>query len=149
VNIFPNPCICIARGLGVSKKLLSLTFERVNTSLSSAVAAVVAADVVAAAAAAGLMKHAGVINLDNASELNVIGRSDYNDADAGTEVVTSSSDVAFSETPLLPLETISSPLSSLPVPLTLTPAESVQLWMTDSESLRGLRVVCANVFVYL
>ncbi len=149
MNVFPNPRVFIARGLGVSKKLLSLTFERVNTSLSCADAAVVAADAVAAAADAGLMKHAGMINLDNASDLDVIGRSDCNDADAGTEAETSSSGVTVSETPLLPLEKNSSPLSSLSVPLALTPAESVQLWMTDSEALRGLRVVCAIVFVYL
>ncbi len=87
-----------------------------------------------------------MINLDNASELHVVDRGDYIAADAGTGTVASSSGVAFSETPHPPLDTASSPHSSLPLPATLTPAESVQLWMTDSEALQGLRVVCERVF---
>jgi hypothetical protein len=81
-----------------------------------------------------------VTNLDNASELHVADRGDCIAAADGTGAV------ASSETPHPPLETASSPHSSLPLPATLTPAESVQLWMTDSDALQGLRVVCELLF---
>ena len=134
--------LATVRGIGDNKKFLSVAFERAHLVQASA-----ATEVSPTAAVAG-------------SPGQATSRSDHDlkpsappTAHATVPAPRAASDAdgcAHAHTPSAQPRTIpavaTSPRSSLLSPAPLTPAECVQLWMSDSEALQGLCIcfcVCA------